>query len=82
MMYGYYILSSLQSDSKKYVWWKKYVTQVQILQFALTLFIVSVSISIDCDYPKVVSAFIAIQACFMTALFSDFYYKNYVKKAK
>ena len=35
VMYSYYALSGLGPGVQKYLWWKPYITQIQIIQFAL-----------------------------------------------
>ncbi len=35
IMYSYYALSAFGPKIQKYLWWKKYITQIQLLQFAL-----------------------------------------------
>ena len=37
IMYSYYFLAAMEVD-KKYLWWKRYLTQLQLLQF-LTVFV-------------------------------------------
>ena len=34
-MYSYYTLASFGPEMQKYLWWKKYITQLQILQFVI-----------------------------------------------
>ena len=33
IMYSYYALASFGPQMQKYLWWKKYITQLQLLQF-------------------------------------------------
>ncbi len=35
LMYSYYALSSFGPKIQQFLWWKKYITQIQLLQFAL-----------------------------------------------
>ncbi|XP_017487169.1 PREDICTED: elongation of very long chain fatty acids protein 1-like, partial [Rhagoletis zephyria] len=35
IMYSYYALSALGPQIQPYLWWKKYITQIQLLQFLL-----------------------------------------------
>ncbi|CAH2211283.1 jg22458, partial [Pararge aegeria aegeria] len=37
LMYAYYGISSLGPEYAKYVWWKKHLTKVQLIQFILVL---------------------------------------------
>ena len=34
IMYGYYGLSALGPEYQKYLWWKKYLTQMQLVSVA------------------------------------------------
>lgn len=84
IMYFYYFLTSVSPKIKQSIWWKKYITQVQIIQFAVltTHFCWPLLIATDCQFPKVVLSAAALQNLFMLVLFSDFYYKAYIKKKK
>jgi elongation of very long chain fatty acids protein 7 len=33
IMYSYYLLSGMGPEVQKYLWWKRYLTQIQIIQF-------------------------------------------------
>ncbi|CAO1342149.1 unnamed protein product [Diamesa tonsa] len=81
IMYGYYFITSFKPELKQSIWWKKHITQVQLIQFAILLvhFIIPI-FSKDCNYPKVILFILLLQNLFMLALFSDFYYKAYIKK--
>ncbi|CAG2105410.1 unnamed protein product [Medioppia subpectinata] len=35
VMYTYYLLSSLGPSVQKYLWWKRYITQIQLIQFVI-----------------------------------------------
>lgn len=80
-MYSYYFLSSYNPELKKSLWWKKYITQLQLLQFVLLFVYSSMSIfNGDCKNSKIFLWFGVTQAVIMMTLFSDFYYKAYIKK--
>ncbi|XP_004536502.1 elongation of very long chain fatty acids protein F-like [Ceratitis capitata] len=80
IMYFYYFISVLRPELKQSLWWKKHITQAQILQF-LILFIhfVRALFDAECEYPTVALLFAIIQAVVMLVLFGDFYYKAYVR---
>lgn len=81
IMYFYYFLTSYSPEVKKSLWWKKYITQLQLLQFVLLLIYISVNLFvIECNNSKIMSWAGLIQAVVMLAMFSDFYYKAYIKK--
>lgn len=81
IMYSYYFASAIKPKLKESVWWKKYITQVQLAQFAI-LFIHFVlnSLAANCNYPRLVLIFLTVQNGFMFTLFADFYREVYIKK--
>ncbi|XP_053949212.1 elongation of very long chain fatty acids protein F-like [Anastrepha ludens] len=82
IMYFYYFISALRPELKQSIWWKKHITQAQILQFLLLLLHFTRALfDAECEYPKMAILFAVIQAVVMLALFSDFYYKTYIRKS-
>ncbi|XP_003691261.2 elongation of very long chain fatty acids protein-like [Apis florea] len=82
IMYTYYLVTSLQKETNK-LWWKKYVTQLQLTQFFVILVhFVLLAWGEDCGFPKWTAAVMIPQNLFMIVLFADFYYKTYIKKYK
>lgn len=80
VMYGYYLYSALDENVKTSIWWKKHITQIQLIQFLLLGLHFSVAIFADCSYPKLFSIVMAIQNLFMMFMFGDFYRKAYLRK--
>ncbi|CAH0554795.1 unnamed protein product [Brassicogethes aeneus] len=80
VMYGYYLLTAYDPVYKKSVLLKKNITQLQLIQFCIFIFIFGRLMFIDCSYPKIVSYFFVPQNFFMLVLFGDFYYKCYIKQ--
>jgi hypothetical protein len=79
IMYSYYFIAALGPKYKKYLWWKKYMTWIQLVQFSLMLLYLIVTL-MDSRTPKALTYyFIAIVIIFMY-LFSDFYRQAYKKK--
>ena len=77
-MYGHYLATSFKLSRP---WWKKYITQLQIIQFLLILLHFAQLIWVeDCGFPRWPAAFLIPQNVFMLVLFCDFYYKTYIKK--
>ena len=82
IMYSYYFLAALGPHMQKYLWWKKYLTTFQMIQFVCvwTKSMVVVTGVVDCGYPW---QFCAASVCVTTTfflLFSEFYVQNYLKK--
>ncbi|XP_059610236.1 elongation of very long chain fatty acids protein 7-like [Phlebotomus argentipes] len=77
-MYSYYLLSSLSFKYKNNLWWKKHITQLQLIQFLILTVHYLLLFFIDCDFPKFTAYFMVPQNIFMLAMFGDFYYRAYV----
>lgn len=80
VMYFYYLVSSVSS---KLIWWKKYLTQIQILQFtAVQLHALNALLRNDCKYPKSLLSLTLLINFTITLFFCNFYYHAYIKKKK
>lgn len=83
IMYAYYGLSAMGPSVQKYLWWKKYLTQMQLIQFAIVMTHSLVNISNnECTYPKGYSIAFVLYGIFITLLFMNFYQKSYSKEEK
>lgn len=79
IMYTYYGLSALPY-LRKYLWWKKHLTQIQMAQFLLLLIHALASLYVECDYPLWMKyTFIGYMVSFLI-LFSNFYIHAYFAK--
>lgn len=83
VMYSYYMLTLINAEYKK-AWWKKYLTQMQMMQFiAVGVHAILALCTPNCSYPKGLIILALPQDVFMFILFADFYRKTYMKpKAK
>nr|QBO55913.1 elongation of very long chain fatty acid 9c [Brachionus koreanus] len=80
IMYGYYGLAACGPSVQKYLWWKKYLTQVQLVQFFVIMSHAVVNIfQKNCEYQKGYSIAFVIYGVFITSLFLNFYNKSYSK---
>ncbi|XP_012288732.1 elongation of very long chain fatty acids protein AAEL008004 [Orussus abietinus] len=80
IMYTHYLLTSLKMGRP---WWKKYITQMQLMQFiAILLHFSQLLWTENCGFPLWPAAVLIPQNLFMIILFADFYYKTYIKKPK
>lgn len=77
IMYTYYALAALGPHMQKYLWWKKYLTVLQMIQFLLVMIHAFQLLFIDCDYPKAFVWWIGAHAIMFYFLFSDFYKQSY-----
>ncbi|XP_797869.3 elongation of very long chain fatty acids protein 4 [Strongylocentrotus purpuratus] len=82
IMYTYYALSALGPHMQKYLTWKKYLTQIQLVQFFLVLFHTGFNIFVECSFPKGFNYAVFLYAISMVLLFGNFYSKSYRKKEK
>ncbi|CAH1967706.1 unnamed protein product [Acanthoscelides obtectus] len=82
IMYGYYFLAALGPQYQKYLWWKKYLTALQMVQFVLVMVHAFQLLFIDCDYPKAFVWWIGMHAVMFYFLFSNFYKQTYHKRDK
>ncbi|XP_043786686.1 elongation of very long chain fatty acids protein AAEL008004 isoform X1 [Apis laboriosa] len=82
IMYTYYLLAALLPQYQKYLWWKKYITTLQMGQFCLAFLHSCQLLFYDCDYPKWSLILILPNAVFFYFLFSDFYNNAYKSNEK
>jgi len=82
VMYGYYFLAAL-GVRKEYLWWKKYLTSMQMIQFVTVIAHSFFPLLLqDCDYPKEMCYIFLFNAAMYLYLFYDFYQSEYSKKKK
>jgi len=83
IMYGYYLVTSIKPSYGKSLWWKRYITQLQLLQFGYLLIHFSLVIFWNtCGHPLWVGILGGMQSLFMLCMFSEFYFKAYLRKKK
>jgi len=76
IMYSYYLVS-MHTDT---VWWKKYLTQIQLLQFVLMILNGSSIYFSGCAIPPRVSAMYVSYILSLLILFLRFYIGSYTRK--
>ncbi|KAF7491339.1 Putative protein for very long chain fatty acid elongation [Sarcoptes scabiei] len=77
IMYSYYLLAALGPKVRKYLWWKRYLTIMQMCQFALALIHSSIPLFIDCGFQPFFTYALIIHAIFFWIMFYQFYKKSY-----
>jgi len=84
VMYLYYLLSAFGPQIQPYLWWKRYITRLQLIQFAILIVyaIWSVTIGDMSDYPLSIKWLGAIQPFIFFYMFSKFYINSYKSKSK
>uniref|UniRef100_T1INH9 Elongation of very long chain fatty acids protein n=1 Tax=Strigamia maritima TaxID=126957 RepID=T1INH9_STRMM len=80
VMYTYYTLAALGPQMQKYLWWKRYITLMQMTQFIVGLIHMFLVLTCDFEFPKVIFYFIFPQGFLFLILFANFYAKTYTKK--
>ncbi|KAJ3597791.1 hypothetical protein NHX12_001308 [Muraenolepis orangiensis] len=77
LMYLYYGLASCGPSIQKYLWWKKYLTIIQMVQFHVTIGHTALSLYVDCDFPHWMHYSLICYAVTFILLFGNFYYQTY-----
>ncbi|XP_050310219.1 elongation of very long chain fatty acids protein AAEL008004 [Anthonomus grandis grandis] len=79
LLYGYYFLAAFGPSVQKYLWWKKYITKLQLLQFCLVFIHNSQLLFFDCGFPRWTLVLTLPNAIFFYYLFNEFYKDSYEK---
>ncbi|KAL6435984.1 hypothetical protein ACFW04_005661 [Cataglyphis niger] len=80
LMYSYYGLAALGPSVAKYLWWKKYLTILQLIQFTSALILGINGIRSGCDFPLWMQYALVIYMLSFIVLFGNFYAKAYIAK--
>lgn len=82
VMYFYYGVSAMGPQYRKYLWWKKYLTKMQITQFCLVI-IHEVQMAFNgCPVPAPIPIWIGGSTAMFLLLFLDFYIKAYLNRKR
>ena len=82
VMYSYYYLASFGPRFKKYLWWKKYLTLIQLTQFTINLGFLVNFLWLNpgmCDFPVWMAQVMVGYMSSFLVLFGNFYIMSYVK---
>ncbi|KAH7948127.1 elongation of very long chain fatty acids protein AAEL008004 [Rhipicephalus sanguineus] len=82
IMYSYYFLAALGPSMQKYLWWKRYLTELQIVQFVGLMLHMAITLFYDCGYPRALAILSISQGFLGLGLFINFYVKTYLEEAK
>lgn len=80
VMYTYYLLAALGPRMQPYLWWKKYLTAFQMVQFIAIMVHAFQLLFIECNYPKAFVWWIGLHAVMFFFLFNEFYQQSYQQK--
>lgn len=79
IMYFYYMMAAMGPRFQKYLWWKKYVTVFQMVQFLAVGLHSLQLLFIECDFPTAFSWWSVVQALLFFNLFKNFHSQTYGK---
>ncbi|KAK8779747.1 hypothetical protein V5799_018908 [Amblyomma americanum] len=79
VMYSYYLLANMGPTVRKYLWWKKYLTTFQIVQFVIICVHMSIPLFVDCGFPRYLIYMGVAQTMLVLVLFLNFYNKSYIE---
>lgn len=82
LMYTYYALAAFGPKVQKFLWWKKYLTMLQLIQFIVVVIHATISIFVQCDFPAWMNWALMFYMFSMITLFGNFYRQEYVNKAR
>lgn len=80
VMYSYYLFAAMGPQLQKYLWWKKYLTTLQMFQFIAIMVHAFQLLFIDCNYPRAFVWWIGMHAVMFFFLFNEFYKSTYKGK--
>lgn len=80
VMYLYYFLAALGPKVQLYLWWKKYLTKLQMIQFVVFILHALQPLFYECSYPKIYCWIILAHGLLYFVLFANFYIKAYLKR--
>lgn len=80
VMYFYYFISSLGPAFKKYLWWKRHLTLLQIGQLVTIITYSIAAIWLACGFNNYILALLSLETGINLVLFLHFYFQNYGRK--
>ena len=79
-MYTYYFLAALGPSIRPYLWWKKYLTIIQMLQFLFALIMGINALRVGCDFPMWMQYSANAYMVSFLVLFGRYFYREYGAK--
>ncbi|PRD32903.1 UNVERIFIED_CONTAM: Elongation of very long chain fatty acids protein [Trichonephila clavipes] len=80
VMYSYYGLAALGPSVQKYLWWKKYLTTFQMIQFVMVFFYVLTLMVGNCKVSKFIIYLNTFLAGLFLLMFYDYFQNTYLRK--
>ncbi|KAK6186354.1 hypothetical protein SNE40_008405 [Patella caerulea] len=82
LMYTYYGVSALGPQFQKFLWWKRYLTRIQLIQFVIGITHAVQSLVFGCDFPAWMHWALIFYGFSILFLFLNFYFHAYIKAQK
>ena len=82
LMYTYYFLAAIGPSMRPYLWWKKYLTIIQMLQFLFALIMGINALHVGCDFPMWMQYSANAYMVSFLLLFGRYFYREYCEKRK
>lgn len=82
IMYTYYMLTSIGPHMNKYLWWKKYITVLQLTQFVIVFIHTAQLFFNGCNFPLQLAGMLQANTILFIYMFGSFYVENYIKDRK
>ncbi|XP_061192832.1 elongation of very long chain fatty acids protein AAEL008004-like [Saccostrea echinata] len=79
IMYTYYLLAAFGPSMQKYLWWKKHMTKLQLIQFVWFVLHALHTLYIGCGFPRAYLMCQLLVAFSQLVLFLNFYTQTYSK---
>uniref|UniRef100_A0A3Q3QJL9 Elongation of very long chain fatty acids protein n=1 Tax=Monopterus albus TaxID=43700 RepID=A0A3Q3QJL9_MONAL len=76
------LISSLVHSVTKYLWWKHYLTSLQLLQFFIVTIHITYNLFADCDFPDSMNMVVLVYSVSFIVFLGNFHYHNYLAKRK
>jgi len=80
LMYAYYMLSAFGPHMQKYLWWKKYLTRMQMVQFVMIFFYLVNALREGCRYWDAYNILHLFYMMSLLWLFGSFYLRAFAAK--
>lgn len=81
-MYSYYFLAGLGPEMQKRLWWKRYITSMQLVQFVMLFVVMTITLVWNCQVNKTTSITTIFYVSYFLYLFGRFYKRTYAAEKK
>lgn len=80
LMYAYYFLTTLGPEVRRLLWWKRYLTQIQMAQLASFVVFGAAPFFVDCGFPRWMALLMVGVPLVLLVMFCAFYRRSYGAK--